>query len=347
MSPGACPRAPVPPGSPAPAATRLRATVPPGSPAPTGSAASIAAARLATLLAFGACSSSPVPSDSPGPPPPALAPVPAAVECPEFAVAASPGSLAPPEIVEASGLAASRQNPGVLWTHNDSDAGGPLVYAFARDGARYLGRWRLGGAAVHDWEDMALGPGKDGRDALYVGDIGDNQRKRAHVVVYRVAEPTVDLAAAPAEHRLSGVERLVFTYPGGQAHNAETLLVDPVRGDLCIVTKRRGGSAVFCAAAPLSSGELVATGESDVLGLVTGGAVSRDGTLVALRSYLAARAWRRDPSRPLAEAFRGPDCHLPLALERQGEALTFASDGRGYYTVSEGLAPTLHVYAPR
>ncbi|WP_143140704.1 hypothetical protein [Nannocystis exedens] len=304
-------------------------------------------AALAAILSFGACSSSPVPSDSPGAPPPVPAPDTPAAECPEFTLAASPGALAPPEIVEASGLAASRQNPGVLWTHNDSDAGGPLVYAFAVDGARYLGRWRLDGAAVHDWEDMALGPGKDGRDALYVGDIGDNQRKRREVVVYRVAEPAVDLAAAPAERRLSGVERLVFTYPGGQAHDAEALLVDPVRGDMCIVTKGRGGSAVFCAAAPLTSGELSAAGELGVLGLVTGGAVSRDGTLVALRTYLAARVWRRDPSRPLAEAFRGPDCDLALALERQGEAIAFAPDGRAYYTVSEGLAPTLHAYGPR
>ncbi|WAS92835.1 hypothetical protein [Nannocystis punicea] len=262
-------------------------------------------------------------------------------------MAPSPGALTPPEIVEASGLAASRRNPGVLWTHNDSDANGPLVYAFAVDGARYLGRWRLDGAEVHDWEDMALGPGKDGSDALYIGDIGDNLRKRPDVVVYRVAEPTVDLAAAAAEHRLPGVERLVFTYPGGQAHNAETLLVDPVRGDMCIVTKGRGGASVFCAAAPLSSGELKAAGELGALGLATGGAVSRDGTLVAVRTYLAARLWRRDPARPLAEAFRGPDCDLSMALERQGEAFTFAAEGDGYYTISEGLAPTLHAYAPR
>src|SRR5690606_40663018 len=70
-------------------------------------------------------------------------------------------------------ISASRHNPGVLWTHNDSDVDGPQVYAFAAADARYLGRWRLGGAAVRDWEDMAIGPGKDGGDALYVGDFGE------------------------------------------------------------------------------------------------------------------------------------------------------------------------------
>jgi hypothetical protein len=299
-----------------------------------------------SILSLGACPAGNVHSDSTAATRPAAAPVAApGDECPEFAVVASPGALAQPTIVEASGLAASRVNPGVLWTHNDSDVDGPQVYAFAAEGARYLGRWRLDGAAVRDWEDMAIGPGSDGRDALYVGDIGDNPRKRTGVVVYRVTEPAVDLAAPAAEHRLAGVEALEFTYPGGQAHDAETLLVDPVRGDMCVVTKQRRGSALFCAAAPLTSGELRSAGELPVAGLVTGGAVSRDGGLVAVRTYLSAHLWRRDLARPLADAFRGEGCWIPVALERQGEAFTFSADGRGYYTVSEGDAPTLHAYA--
>ena len=32
------------------------------------------------------------------------------------------------------------------------------------------------GAMAVDWEDIALGPGPDGRDDLFVGDIGDNAR---------------------------------------------------------------------------------------------------------------------------------------------------------------------------
>lgn len=299
-------------------------------------------------LLLGACSSGPVHTDSAArtPPTPA-APAPLADDCPRFAVAPSVGALTPPQLVEASGLAASRKSPGVLWTHNDSDLDGPFVYAFAADDARYLGRWRLDGAVVRDWEDMAIGPGPDGGDALYVGDFGDNLRRRPEVVVYRVPEPAVDLAAAPADHRLEGVEALAFTYPGGQAHNAEALLVDPVRGDMCIVTKRFGAAELFCAAAPLRSGVLTAAGPLAVAGLVTGGAVSLAGDLIAVRTYLDVRLWRRDPARPLAEALRGPGCDLPVALERQGEAITFAPDGRGYYTVSEGPSPTLHAYVRR
>ncbi|HEY8378336.1 MAG TPA: hypothetical protein VIK91_17690, partial [Nannocystis sp.] len=236
--------------------------------------------------------------------------------------------------------------PGVIWTHNDSDVAGPLVYAFAADDARYLGRYRLQGAQVRDWEDMALGPGPDpGHDALYLGDIGDNNKKRRDVRVYRVPEPAVDLAQSPDERLLARVETLVFTYPGGQAHNAETLLVDPVRGDLCIVTKRKSAPAdVFCAAAPLTSGELTHVTTLDLGGRATGGAVSLDGTVVAVRTYLDARLWRRDLARPLADAFAGVACPIPISLERQGEAISFTPDARGYYTVSEGGLPTLHAY---
>lgn len=268
-------------------------------------------------------------------------------DCPTFASGKSPGALALPALNEASGLAPSRRTPGVLWTHNDSDPDGPRVYAFAAADARYLGRWSLTGATVTDWEDLAVGPGKrPGGHDLYVGDIGDNAAVRPDVTVYRVAEPAVDLARPqPVDAALPGVEALVFTYPQGQAHDAETLLVDPVRGDLCVVTKRLDGlSEAYCAAAPLASGALTLAASLDVGSLATGGSVSPDGRLVAIRTYFDARVWRRDLAGPLAAAFAGPSCALPLVFEMQGEALGFAADGLGYYTVSEGQDPPLHLF---
>lgn len=309
------------------------------------------AARALALgsLSLGACPSVNVHSDSQAearPVPAAPAAAAPASACPSFAAVASPGVLRPAAIVEASGLAASRRTPGLLWTHNDSDEAGPQVYAFAVEGARYLGRYALTGAKVRDWEDMAIGPGRDPEtSALYLGDIGDNNHKRQRITVYRVPEPAVDLTQPADDRRLDDVEALDFTYPDGHAHNAETLLVDPVLGDMCILTKRkRGRSDIFCAAAPLTSGVLVHAGELDIGGLATGGAVSPDGSLIAVRTYLDARLWRRDLARPLVDALRGPACPLPLALERQGEAITFAADARGYFTVSEGALPTLHAY---
>ena len=64
--------------------------------------------------------------------------------------------MAQPALVEASGLVASRAQPGLLWAHNDS-GGAPEVFAIGEDGSDR--GWSVAGAAARDWEDMAAGPG--------------------------------------------------------------------------------------------------------------------------------------------------------------------------------------------
>src|SRR5437660_5290761 len=78
------------------------------------------------------------------------------------------------ELPEASGLAASRRTPGVLWSHNDS--GEPVVFALTPAGA-VKGRVRVTGARVKDWEDIAVGPCPQST-CLYIADIGDNNETR-------------------------------------------------------------------------------------------------------------------------------------------------------------------------
>src|SRR5690554_2695558 len=63
------------------------------------------------------------------------------------------GRIDHPPIRESSGLVASRRQPGVFWTHNDS-GNPPAIYAIDRTG-KLLGEWRIG-AINHDWEDIAL-----------------------------------------------------------------------------------------------------------------------------------------------------------------------------------------------
>src|SRR5687768_5106604 len=90
-----------------------------------------------------------------------------------------------PGLSEASGLAISRRAPGRLWTHNDS--GEPVVVALDARGS-VTGRVRLTGAAVEDWEAIAVGPCGTG-SCLHVGDIGDNEAKRKRITIYRLPEP--------------------------------------------------------------------------------------------------------------------------------------------------------------
>ena len=129
------------------------------------------------------------------------------------------------KLPEASGLTLSRRSPNLLWSLNDSDD--PVVVALSTTG-EVKGRVRVTGAAVRDWEALAVGPCPGG-SCLYVGDIGDDGAKRLQVTVYRVPEPRADdTATAPAE-------AFVFAYPD-KAHDAESLFVT---GDqsLFIITK--------------------------------------------------------------------------------------------------------------
>jgi hypothetical protein len=57
------------------------------------------------------------------------------------------------ELPEGSGVAASRRTPGRFWSHNDS--GDPVLFALDGDG-RVIGRLRIAGAVVEDWEALAV-----------------------------------------------------------------------------------------------------------------------------------------------------------------------------------------------
>lgn len=150
------------------------------------------------------------------------------------------GTVDEPAIAESSGLAASRRQPGVFWTHNDS-GDDPVLYAID-DRGRFLAAFWVNGAEHVDWEDLALGPAGEtgGPDALYVADVGDNGLVRSEIALYRVPEPMVGDAVGAVD-----AERFVYAYPDG-AHDAEALLVDPIGGEVVVATKEgEGGAALF------------------------------------------------------------------------------------------------------
>ncbi len=73
-------------------------------------------------------------------------------------------------IREASGIVASRNNPGVLWVHNDS--GSRALFAINTQG-EHLGIYFISGCDVQDWEDIAIGASNNpGENYIYIGAIG-------------------------------------------------------------------------------------------------------------------------------------------------------------------------------
>jgi hypothetical protein len=254
---------------------------------------------------------------------------------------------------ESSGIAASRRNKGVLWTHNDS-GGSPFIFAFDRQG-KHRGVWRITGAGAVDWEDMAIGPGPTrGLSYLYIGDIGDNLKKRNQITVYRAPEPQItpkDSSSTiknPLKTAAADVIRL--KYPDGK-YDAETLLIHPVTGDLYVITKVRGAAArVYKLKAPapksgVSTLSYVGTFRfpNPFLGFVTGGDISPDGRRVVISDYLGAcefilpdkrgiafdEIWKQSPQPVDIGGFPG--------VRRQGEAICYRADGLAILATSEGL----------
>ncbi len=274
--------------------------------------------------------------------------------CDRFAAATVAGTVAEPSLIEISGVVASRAHPGVLWAHNDS-GGEPAVTALSDTGAD-LGTYAVPGATATDWEDIAAGPGPEqGRSYLYVADIGDNGAARDSVQVHRVPEP--DEAPDGGDGRFAEDEVLTLRYPEGPV-DAEVLLVDPRSGDLIVVGKRATVAPVFAASAEALGGRgdvalrQVATLDDapvgappGLLGLVTGGDVSPDGSVVLLRTYQSVAAYARPDGQPIEAAFRSAPCAAPQVSEPQGEALGFLADGSAYVTISEGPGQPVNRFA--
>lgn len=263
--------------------------------------------------------------------------------CPTCGAVEAVATLPAGPIAEASGIAVSRTQAGVVYLHNDS---GDTARFFATDhtGAD-RGVYAVTGVTAEDWEDMALGPCASGdTSCLYFGDIGDNFLARTSYQIVRVAEPT---APAAGTHDVTG-EVFTFHYPGGP-RNAEAMFVHPDTGQVFLITKDAGGSELFTLPMPLVRGpELTAellgpVTVNDVLKLVTGAAVSPTANAILMRTYTSVWYFPVLPGQSFAQALAGEPCALPTPMEMQGEAITF--DGRGYLSIGEGASPTLHALA--
>jgi len=273
--------------------------------------------------------------------------------CLTFGKAKAVGNVEAPDLTELSGLAASHAHPGVLYAH--ADIGVPVFVAMDTTG-KTLGTFTVPGAGAQDWEDIAVGKGPDGTDVIFIGDIGDNSARdgmgktRDQIQVYRVPEPAVTVGQAAVTQTLTQFETLLFTYPD-RPHDAEALMVDPITGDLLIVTKEDdGNSSVFRALGTTPVRQ--ATVLEKVAGLTFGvpgsgsahasaGDISPTGDRVLIRTHTAILLWPRLAGDGWAATFAAPPRSLPVQDEPQGEGLTFAADGHSWFSAGE-TEPTIY-----
>ncbi|MGY1608982.1 hypothetical protein [Geodermatophilus sp. SYSU D00700] len=186
----------------------------------------------------------------------------------------------------------------------------------------------------YDPEDLGVGP--DG--TVWLADTGDNNATRETVALIALRPD-----GATALHRL--------TYPDGP-HDAEALLVAP-DGTPYLVTKEvLGASHVYRPAAPLVDGGTVELADVGTVAftltgtpggpvgragqlLVTGGAVARDGSRIALRTYTDAYVWPLAGS-DVPAALAGEPVRIALPEAPQGEAVSFTADGAALLVAGEG-----------
>jgi len=250
----------------------------------------------------------------------------------------------PDALREASGIAVSRSDPGVLWLHNDSDEE-PIIYAADTAGA-LLATVRVAGATSADWEDIAVGDCPAG-DCIYLAAIGDNYHERDDRGFYRFEEPDRDA------RRTAAADFFPFRYPDAP-RDAEALFVMP-GGEVFIISKGRDGPvAVYRYGVPdapdsvrtLEPVQQLTTGIVQLPQMVTAAGATPDGAWIAVRTYSALHFYSMRDGH-LAPALDSAGVDLRPLGEFQGEGADIRADGAVFLASEKGLdenpAPPLSI----
>ncbi len=255
---------------------------------------------------------------------------------PEFGNQVDMGLIENSDLWEASGVVESRKNSHVFWSHNDRNHHNRL-FAFNSIGKNLAVFW-VDGIVNRDWEDIAIGPGPtQGIDYLYVGDIGDNEAVHDFYNIYRIPEPEVNYLQDPIETTLYGAETITYQYPDGM-RDAETLMLDPITKDLYVVSKREFEDIrVYRIPYPQSTDSVIILEHLATLNLwsISGGDISPSGFEILIKDYSYIYYWSRNQGQNLWEVFNTDPIIVPYVEEVGGEAVCWASDDMGYYTLSE------------
>ncbi|WP_433789508.1 hypothetical protein [Actinoplanes sp. CA-252034] len=237
-------------------------------------------------------------------------------------------------LVEISGLVADGDGYVVVNDGADEESGRKVFYLTRKC---KVSRTVSYPSRPQDTEDMARGA--DG--TLWIGDIGDNDRDRDGIGVWRLAPG----GKSPTLFRLS--------YPDG-AHDAEALLVAG-DGTPIVVTKDPLTAGVYVPERPLDTSATVPLRRAGAFRIpvtttdnpygfkgrfvVTGAATSPDGGRVALRTYADAFEFDVEPGGSADAVVRaigeGTPRRIALPDEPQGESIAYTADGTALLSVSE------------
>jgi hypothetical protein len=267
---------------------------------------------------------------SSAPPAAALAAAPTGLGAGDRVLCRLPGDV----LDEISGIALSRVHDDVIWATNDS-GGGPYLYAVSTVDCRVRATLTLLDTPARDHEALATGTDAQGRDVIWIGDIGDNVGAWPYVRIHKVVEPTRlrDASVPVTTYRVR--------YPGGPA-NAEALLAAPDREQLWIITKESGVGAILEVPSPMSPAlePMRATRVGSARSLITDAAMAPNGKRYVVRDYLSAEVFTGEPPGAAQARFA-------LPIQPQGESITWTADSKRLLVASEGSRDLVEVTVPR
>ena len=252
--------------------------------------------------------------------------------------------LASPLIDESSGLACSRKQPGVFWTHNDSGDYARL-YAFDAKG-KDLGSCLLADVQAFDFEDMASFRQGE-KNFLLIGDVGNNGLAVTVQILYLIEEPSIDPKQTAKVKRVPVVQVINYAYEDDH-RNCEGLAVDPTSKTILLVTKEKTPQCyVYALAWPEKDPKRVFTARKIAtlkIPPATAMDVSPDGLRAVVLTYGNAYEYTRGKAEDWAAAFSRRPCEIVVPERLQGESICYGPDGKTLYLTSEKLpTPLLEV----
>lgn len=240
--------------------------------------------------------------------------------------------LASKTLKESSGLAASIGNRDMLWTHNDS--GNAAEIYLVDKGLNIKLTVVLSDIENRDWEDIAVGPGPDAtKNYVYVGDIGDNDSVHPYKYIYRFPE----LILGTSDHiSISDIDKIVFRLEDG-AKDTESLFIDARSKNLYVISKREEPVWLYELKSPDVKSDTITAIKK--LPLPFTKIVSADyfpGTGdIVIKNYAHIYYWQNKSNEQVTTLLKKTPSEIPYVKEPQGEAIAWATDGSGFYTLSE------------
>lgn len=229
------------------------------------------------------------------------------------------GTMTYDAIRESSGIAQSRQYPGVFWTHNDK-GNAPVIFAITQNGD-LIGEFRLTTKNA-DWEDITT----DADGNIYLAMTGNNDGKRKEVEVARFDEPQpLPNTKRSKPNKIREMTTWRLRYPD-KPFDAESLFIHDAHA--YIISKEPDGRPAIIYRFPLASTQTTITLQRlqtlPVNTPVTAAAISHDASQLAVLSKGSLHVFPIDGD-PTTAAKR-PPARFPLP-DLQFEGCCFTSDG--------------------